>query len=599
MCKDHRAIGRLAVLLLAVSAAATVQAAAPARYGDVVVQISTTGSGESNFGYVEYQATISNSGTAARVVKLVMPEQAFGYGQYIQELSRTVTVGPGSAAMVSLFQPPLQMQGSGVLVVIDGRRQRESIHLASVNHCSSYYMNNQSCCVLVSQQVGYDDVHNGSEAVFKEAASSRYSSQQETLSLALAEVPAASWSRNWLSYSRYNGILMTGYEWKTLPPEVRTALLEYVRCGGSLSVVGDAQWDPSITAFGTVQEGIFQTYYPGFGAFRLTDRADLKQWQQADWQILKDTWRSSSRNLAQHKGVKEANDWFPVVENLSIPVRGLLLIILVFAILMGPANLFILSRKKRQIWLLWTVPVLSLTASIIIFGYATLAEGWKGYSRTLALTVLDEKANLASTIGITAFYCPLNPREGLHFDYETECTAQVERYSGDNTRGRSIDWTEDQHLKSGWIASRIPAHFKLRKSQMRREKMIFTHTAPQQCQALNGFGVLVEKLVYADAAGNLYSAQNIEPGAKIQLQPLDQPRLNGPQDPRMARDKFQADWPAGAKEMMDDPAKFLQPNCYIAIVKEPLFIEKALQKPMSEVFESVIYGISEGASNAG
>ena len=62
-------------------------------------------------------------------------------------------------------------------------------------------------------------------------------------------------------------------------------------------------------------------------------------------------------------------------------MRGLLLVVLLFAVLIGPANLFILSRKRRQIWLFWTVPLLSLLASVSVFGYAAFAEGWTGFAR--------------------------------------------------------------------------------------------------------------------------------------------------------------------------------------------------------------------------
>lgn len=599
MRNNFRDLGGCLCAMLVILAVCAHPVLAVTRYGDVAIQVVTTSSGESNFGYVDYRATISNSGDTPHTIQLILPQQTYGYGQYIQQMTRTVTVPSGSASTVSLFQPPMPMYGSNVGVFIDGRFQRETMSLTSVNHCNGYYPNNQQCCVLVSQQIGFDDVHNGAEEVFKSEQTSRYAPAQNSLSLALAELPVSNWSRNWLSYSRYNGVLLTGYEWKTMPPEVKTALLEYVRCGGSLCVVGDTAWDATVSSFGNTTRGVFERYYPGFGVLQMTDQADISQWKNEDWVILKDMWINSARSLQLHKSIKEANDWFPVIDDLSIPVRGLLLIILIFAILMGPANLFILARKKRQIWLLWTVPLLSLTASVIVFGYATLAEGWKGYSRTMSLTILDENENLASTVGITAFYCPLTPREGLHFDYETECTAQMERYHGDSSRGRTIDWTEDQHLEYGWIASRIPAHFKLRKSQMRREKIIFSPPDTQSCQALNGFGVAVESLYYADAQGNLYHAENIQPGTKVTLERLDRPPLNGVQNPRLARDIFQADWLSSVNGMIKEPAGYLRPNCYIAIVKEPLFIEKALKKPLSEVFESVIYGISQGVNNAG
>jgi hypothetical protein len=275
-----------------------------------------------------------------------------------------------------------------------------------------------------------------------------------------------------------------------------------------------------------------------------------------------------------------------------------LLIVLVFAFLIGPVNLFILGRKKRQIWLLWTVPLFSLLASVTVFGYSIFAEGWKGHTRTQSLTILDEFENLASTVGVTAFYCPLNPRDGLHFEYETECTPQVERYGYNGGSGRQIDWTEDQHLKSGWITSRVPAHLKLRKSQMRRETLVFSGT-PGNLEVTNGFGVTIETLHYADAAGNVYYAENIPPGKKIQLESFDGQLSDEGDGPGLWRAWYEGDWLQATLALQKDPTNYLKPKCYIAVVKEPLFVEQALIRQKSPVLESVVYGISQGVSDAG
>ena len=576
------------------------KAVSASRYGDLLIQAASTAGGTSCFGYVDYRVTISNTGAAAHTVELVIPKETYGYGNYVRQITRKVTVPPGSISSVSLFQPPLPAHGNWAGVAIDGKAQRESLPLDISDHCQSNYNNsNERYCILLSRQVGYDDVNQGLEEIFGVETKSYSYGNDKTYSLALSELPVSDWSQNWLSYSRYNGILLTEYEWKSMPVGVRSTILEYIRCGGSLLVIGDTDVGGDVFSFGQANEGFFKVQYLGFGMFLTTDHKEINNWTLLDWEILKKSWAGTSRNLQITKKVKEANDWFPVIDDLSIPIRGLLLIVLIFAILIGPVNLFILSRKKRQICLLWTVPLLSFIASVIVFGYATLAEGWKGYTRVQSLTILDENENLASTFGIAAFYCPLTPRDGLHFDYETECTPQVERHGYSNRQGRHIDWTEDQHLKSGWIASRVPAHFKLRKSQMRREKIVFSTVQSQDCEALNGFGVPVETLYYADADGVLYHAVNVQPGAKVKMQRIEKPALSLAQNPSFVRNFFERDWHSAVDEIIEEPVQYLKPNCYIAIVKEPLFVEQALAKQKSEIFESVIYGISQENADAG
>lgn len=592
------------IIFLMVLAASASLSSGATRYDDVLIQMTTTASGESTFGYVDYQATISNTGSVPHTLELILSEQSPGYGNYIRKLSRRVTIPAGSMSKMSLFQPPLQMQGNWASVVIDGSYQREKLQFPSVNHCQGYYYpgTHEKYCLLLSRQIGFDEVNKGLENLFESDSDQRShptGMSNNFYSLALSDLPVSEWSSNWLTYSRYHGILLTSAEWNVLPTNVEDALLEYARSGGCLTVVGAAKFDRKFNSFGQTSAGRFQVYYPGFGMLLMTNVNEISTWTTMDWETLRDSWRATAQNLRQTKSVKEANDWFPVIDNLSIPVRGLLLIVLLFAILIGPVNLYILARRKRQIWLLWTVPSLSLVASVTVFGYATFAEGWNGYSRTQSLTLLFEDENMASTIGIAAFYCPLTPRDGLHFDYETECMPQIDRSSYSSAQGREIDWTNDQHFKTGWIASRIPTHFKLRKSQMRREKIVFTRSQSRQCQALNGFGVLVETLYYADADGKVYRAENLQPGEKTNMQEVDISSLSVAASPKFARDIFEKDWHFAVNEILEEPIRYLRPNCYIAVVREPLFVEAALRKQKSEIFESVVYGISQGAADAG
>src|SRR5207247_11070803 len=124
---------------------------------------------------------------------------------------------------------------------------------------------------------------------------------------------------------------------------------------------------------------------------------------KSQWQRIGRSWEESQTPWALRRDkafeFSTANKNFPVMENVSIPVRGLLLIMLVFVILIGPVNLIVLSKKKKKMWLLWTVPAISLLTCLAVSAYTVFSEGWGGRARYLSFTILDERSHRASTIG--------------------------------------------------------------------------------------------------------------------------------------------------------------------------------------------------------
>ena len=70
-----------------------------------------------------------------------------------------------------------------------------------------------------------------------------------------------------------------------------------------------------------------------------------------------------------------------LVAEATVPVRGLFVLVCVFGIGIGPANLWLLSRYKRRIWLWWNVPVLSLLTCLAVF---RLLGGLRRLARDMA-----------------------------------------------------------------------------------------------------------------------------------------------------------------------------------------------------------------------
>jgi hypothetical protein len=237
---------------------------------------------------------------------------------------------------------------------------------------------------------------------------------------------------------------------------------------------------------------------------------------------------------------------------------------------------------KRKMWLLWTVPALSLLTCGLVFGYATFGEGFSAKGRTETLTILDETNHRATTIGLTGFYSPLTPSGGLHFSTQTEVSpelgdSQDYRYSrrrpDSRLQGYSVDWTTDQHLTGPWVQARVPAHFAVRKCSTQRERLVVRRNPDGSMTATNGLGAAIEQLYVADASGRLWEASNIAAGAEATLATTS----------RHASAKWGAlrQLLGGGREKtmrspVERPEEFLVPNSYAASLESCPFLEQAL-----------------------
>ncbi|MBC8094260.1 MAG: hypothetical protein H7Y43_00465, partial [Akkermansiaceae bacterium] len=341
-------------------------------------------------------------------------------------------------------------------------------------------------------------------------------SGREANRLLRAELPVGEWSQSWLSYTPFDAIALTAGDLRAMPAAIQDALWRYTECGGNLVLFGNASipsgWlsarrnpfpDGEVVDAGLGRCFLFKTEkIPGLAADSI--------------KLLTDTLSGSTRNWQSLPDEGSAGQAFPVVENVRIPVRGMVIIMLAFVIVIGPVNIIYLSRTNRRTWLLWTIPAISFVTSLIVFAYSFLREGITPDVRIEGLTLLDQANRRAATVGTTAFYCPLTPGGGLFFSSDTEATPLVERADYSRGTDREMDWTQGQNLTRGWVSARVPAYFGLRKAETRRER-IQTEGTGQQTSIVNGLGAPIRSLWYADKSGHIFSATNIPAGQKARL----------------------------------------------------------------------------------
>ena len=407
--------------------------------------------------------------------------------------------------------------------------------------------------------------------------------------------PVENWSANWLGYSRYDGIIVTADDLKAMAPAIRTALWQYVETGGSLLVVGPADLS-GLSGWAKEQKGGWTIVWSGFGRCFVSPDDNLDKWDSAhltmlggSWVQTADPWRSA--NSWQGRSSSDANDKFPVVEDIGIPIKGLFLLMVLFVLAIGPVNLLVLARKKRRIWMLWTTPVISLVTCLAVFGYMLVSEGWQGHLRTETLTLLDQSSRRATTLGWTAFYSPLTPGDGLHFSYDTEVVSQ-RRNEGQRAGVRSctIDWSQDQHFASGWVEARVPAHFKVRKSEVRRERVTVHREPDQRLSMVNGLGAEVRRFWYVDEKNQIYTAAQVAPGARAILQAEN--KGVPPVQAHALRQIFvNENWLSPIQDMTAHPERRLKPRSYLAELDDSPFLEDALRNARTRNCHALVLGM--------
>jgi hypothetical protein len=593
----------------AAAAVLAVLAAAPAAratdYFGVEVVVESDPTGTASHGYAELWVKVVNrSSERARTVCLTLPRHSYSPGtDYLRAVTRTVTVEPGKTVRVPLAYPVrLAVSGSELGVAIDGVEQEDGVPFSGFrgSRYGSHSYGSSSLpkpLVLYSREVDtrfpdwVNTTHHPIPGGWKRTA-------HET-EFARADQPAAAWSPNWLGYTRYDGIVVTANELAAMPAEVRTAVGQYVECGGALLVLGPGgplpgKWKPE-----RIEGEPLSVAAAGFGECLVASGADLSKWDAEPVDRVVASWQKTMAPWGRDPTPAEANRQFPVIETTQVPVKGLLALMFVFVILIGPVNLFVLARKKRKLWQFWTVPLVSLVTCLGVFGYMALTEGWSGRTRAEGLTVLDENTRRAATLGWTAYYTPLLPGGGLHFGTDTEVALRngEERGYGYSYRRRgggsalSVDWTKDQHLASGWLTPRVPAHFAVRKGEARRERVTIARAADGRLEAVNGLGADVTELWYADEAGSIFKAGPVPAGGRAELKAAGQ-TVQPPAKRKPLREIYATgDWARAADQARAAAPTILAPRTYLAVMDAAPFLDDALPGASVRKAKSAVYGI--------
>jgi hypothetical protein len=422
----------------------------------------------------------------------------------------------------------------------------------------------------------------------------------ESIQALRSEMAISDWSENWLAYTPFDGIALSAADVAALPPAVASALSSYLFAGGNLFIFGDKATLSLPESWRSTQKDFSGSPYlsgVGFGHCIILPTPSAKtQLDFVTLQILRGTVRDEARYWAGLPDSNEsANATFPIVKNVKIPARGIVAFMLLFIILVGPVNIFILKRRKNGTAILWTIPAISIVTTLALFAYSLLREGITPDTRITGLTFIEQSSHRATTVGASAFYCPLTPSGGLVFDYGTEVTPLVSLDMNFGTQ-REMDWTQAQHLQSGWVSARVPAIFHLRKSEIRRERLQVVNENGQ-IKIVNGLGAPIQSLWFAAPNGKIYRALDVPAGQMATLtgtaDVVGDEQL-GPYG--LLRDDSFA---MHDDSLSTNAEKYLMRGSYVAQLQGNPFIENSLASsvPKRSKIESVVFGLLEPQEN--
>jgi hypothetical protein len=331
-------------------------------------------------------------------------------------------------------------------------------------------------------------------------------------------LPPSRLPTNWLGYTSLRAVIVGPTEWEQLTAVQKSALLTWTACGRDLFFV-DGDLRALLPDAAPVSEGAARAYF--FGRIHRPTSASITEKGLAS--VLAEAQRLQDSNLALPANT--ARDWgtiaargfrLPIPGISGIPARAYVSILLVFSLIIGPANYWFLRRNRQQVLLVLTAPLISGVFIVLLAGYVIAGEGLGVRGRVASFTMLDHIRNQAVTRSSLSLYAAgMTPSGGMRvprdvalFPIGTEGTGTRERLV--------LDLTEAQRFSAGLIQARAATNVEQIAFRPARERLTFNREG-NETTVVNGLGVAITALFYRD--GNTIHAlsETLAPGGKAAL----------------------------------------------------------------------------------
>ncbi len=332
---------------------------------------------------------------------------------------------------------------------------------------------------------------------------------------------------DWRSYHGYEQILLTDGDWRQISPGAQTAIKTWVRMGGDLLVYHTSDHASS-------RAQIFsETEDSGLGVVRVKPiQNDLKL---VPSETIADV-RFGRGETSRHKALTESFTGGWDAQNRlgkkSFQAFFILLILILFAIIVGPINVFVFAKAGQRHKLFLTTPIISAITSVLLFMIIMIQDGIGGKGQRVALMEIGAGDDKNAYLFQEQF-----SRTGFMFSssFEVEESAflipvpiaksQWSRYD-DLHNGPRINITatpsqEGQSFSGDWFQSRSEQGHYLATVRPHRGQLTLSGsaTAPVLTSSL---AFDLESLVYHDEQSNYWKAGSLKSSQSVTLEKISQ-----------------------------------------------------------------------------
>ncbi|MGL5019498.1 MAG: hypothetical protein ACRDBP_15290 [Luteolibacter sp.] len=206
-------------------------------------------------------------------------------------------------------------------------------------------------------------------SVLDSAISGKFSGSRGGSSQFAAKFDPKQLPDDWLAFSGYDSVIMTDGDWTNIPPGARNAILSWVRLGGQLAIYATST--TTLTALGLPEDS-------GYGSIVMQMVAsDLKLNAAAVVELVVDnpTKPRQLSNLNDFSGTWPLQKLFG---EQTFRYALFVIVLIIFAILVGPVNLFVFAKSGQRHKLFITTPIISLGASLILVILIISQDGFGG-----------------------------------------------------------------------------------------------------------------------------------------------------------------------------------------------------------------------------
>jgi len=323
----------------------------------------------------------------------------------------------------------------------------------------------------------------------------------------------------WLAFSGFDSMLMLDSDWTAVPAASRHAILSWVRMGGQLVIFSETAATaaelglPGEASLGEIIiKPVSSRTLDAAETVRLVNKLTGGQPKQVS--LVKDF--LSAWPLQDLFGMRDFR-------------YGLfILVLIIFGIVVGPVNLFVLAKSGRRHKLFITTPLISLAASLLLIGLILFQDGFGGSGMRLVHMEVRPDEGLNAAYVHQEQFARTGVLTATRFTMETPAAmvpvpiadSRWARYTSNVSKGSfSLQPADGKLIATGdWFQSRSE-HGHVLAAVVPTRGRIERTPDPQVC--LSTFDFPIKTLLFLGDDGQWSRATDIQPGKRFNLIPID------------------------------------------------------------------------------